>query len=194
MDGPDSLIDLWVVECVSVRFRNASLAFHGTGNGTCSDGYSLLSCGIDTRGTFLSEIYREMRPVNSTTCECRDAYGAVCVSWCYHGPVSGFHISSVWGIGVFEADCPPGTNVIGCHVEPYIPLHSNEYEFYRQYYPSSNSACTCSDKIGTLCIATCASNINNYEIQERTMSGNISSCLLAIKLRAGLWNEAEQQQ
>ena len=139
-------------------------------NGTCIDGYSLLSCGIDTWGTFLSEVYREMRPVNSTTCECRDFYGAVCVSWCYHGPVSGFRISSVWGIGVFEADCPTGTNVIGCHVAPDTPLNL-AFDSYRQYYPSSNSACTCSDKIGTFCIATCASNIDNYEIQERTMNG-----------------------
>ena len=118
------------------------------------------------------ELYREMRPVNSTTCECHDSsIGAVCIVWCYHGPVSGFHISSVWGTGVFKADCPYGSSVIGCHVQPDIQWTSYEFDHYRQYYPSSNSACTCSDMVGTLCIATCASNINSYEIRERTMSG-----------------------
>ena len=82
--------------------------------------------------------------------------------------VSIFH--PVYAAGVSEAICPPGTCVVGCHVEPKN-WGTIVFDIHRQYYPSSNTTCTCSDVYGTQCVATCASHITNYEIISITGAG-----------------------
>ena len=83
--------------------------------------------------------------------------------------------------------------VIGCHVEPKN-WRTIVFDIHRQYYPSSNTTCTCSDVYGTICIATCASHLTNYEIHISHRRRSCPCCLFACKLRARLWSAAEQCQ
>ena len=106
------------------------------------------------------------------TCQCYDYFGARCVVWCFSGLVKDFNIvknpATGFRTGNVYATCPTETKVIGCHPNPdqYITAYG-----FRQYYPSSNQTCTCVDASGIQCIATCASNVRNYEIKMATGSG-----------------------
>ena len=120
-----------------------------------------------------AERSRSIIPMSSTTCQCYDYYGAICVLWCYAGPVNNFQIvkSPTTGFltGTVIATCPTGSYVTGCHPNPDPGVST--VDGYRRYYPSSNQACTCHDTQGIQCIATCATNVRNYEIRTVTSSG-----------------------
>ena len=159
----------------------------------CHNGSSLLSCGIDNSQTNRSEQYRAAVPSNATTCRCFDWFGAACVAWCYNGLVSGFQISSVYSPGLSKAICPLGKYVIGCHVEPGN-WHGNPYDKYRQYYPSSNTTCTCSDVYGTQCVVNLC--VTHHQLRDHINHRRRSCpcCLFVCKLRVRLWSAAEQRQ
>ena len=132
----------------------------------------MLSCGIDNVPTSQSEAYRSYFPLDSTTCQCYDNFGARCVAWCYSGSVNNFQIVKNPGTGFLtgnvDATCQPGSYVIGCHPNPNQMVTADGY---RKYYPSSSQTCTCVDTSGIQCIATCASNVRNYEIKAVTNTG-----------------------
>ena len=138
----------------------------------CNAGFSLLSCGIGNNKSSQPEAFRSNFPLNSTTCQCYDYYGAKCVAWCYSGLVNNFQIVKNPGTGFLTGNvnttCPPGSYVIGCHPNPYQMYLSDGY---RKYYPSSSQTCTCVDAYGIQCVATCASNVRNYEIRAVTSTG-----------------------
>ena len=145
---------------------------------SCDPGYSLLSCGIDNSQLDSMECYRTLNPINSTSCQCYDWFGAKCVASCYSGSVDDFQIVGNPAIGSLTGDviatCPTGTFVIGCHPNPNQQVWPGHDE-YRRYYPSSNTGCTCEDKDGIQCIATCASNVRNHEIVTTTGSGTFQA-------------------
>jgi len=79
-------------------------------------------------------------------------------------PVKNFEIATKHVIGSSSSvQCPIGKKVLGCHIDPIIPYQG--FDCCRNFYPSIDGAgCTCSDKYGANCIATCASDINDYEV------------------------------
>ena len=160
-------------------YRRMPVSFVSSVNVTCSSGFlSLLSCGIDNSQTTQADPYRAAIPINSTTCQCLDSYGAKCVVRCYSDLINNFQIVRSPGTGFLTgyvyATCPDGSYVLGCHANPnpYVA-----YDAYRRSYPSSNTTCTCMDSSGVQCIATCASNVRNHEIKSATGSGTfLVSC------------------
>ena len=156
----------------AASFNQASIPFSSYTNLSCNSGFSLLSCGISNSQFSRPEVYRSTIPLNSVTCQCYDYFGARCVVWCFSGCVKDFNIVKYPATGFLTgnvyATCPTGTNVIGCHPNPDQSITA--YGF-RQYYPSSNQTCTCVDATGIQCIATCTSNVRNYEIKMATSSG-----------------------
>ncbi len=108
--------------------------------------------------------YRSIKPINSTTCECYDYRYARCIAWCTKLPVKNFEIVTEKSSGMFNVACPNGTNVLGCHIDPTIQWYG-DYDCCRNFYPiDDGTGCTCSDYYGADCIATCASDINDYEV------------------------------
>ena len=116
------------------------------------------------------EIYRYAIPTNSKTCACYDYFGSNCIVWCKSGTVPGFEIALSGREKVPRAICPDGTNVIGCHLIPsfWAP------ERWRHFYPDSSGSCTCYDNYGGVCVATCASDVNNYEIRNKFGRGVVT--------------------
>jgi hypothetical protein len=77
-------------------------------------------------------------------------------------------IVNTQGSRVFKAVCPAGKQVLGCHIDP----RNSQTENWRYWYPATDgSSCTCYDYYGAKCVATCASNINNYEVVSVSGSG-----------------------
>ena len=139
---------------------------------SCNWGYSLLSCGFGNSQKDTSEKFRSIIPISSTTCQCYDNYGAKCVIQCYAEPVNNFQIvktpTTGFLTGTVIATCPIGSYVTGCY--PNLDQASSS-DNYRRYYPSSNQSCTCHETGGIQCIATCATNVRNYEIKTVTSDG-----------------------
>ena len=151
-----------------------SVSKDGTGTFTvsCTFGTSLLSCGSQTWKNVGREFFRQVRPMNSTTCLCHDDQGVTCIAWCTSSPVESFLIAVVTSKGTFKVHCPLGKLVLGCHISP--DFNTRMTQLYRSTYPSSNGqSCTCYDYYGTDCIATCASNVFGYEVIKNSSTGNI---------------------
>ena len=99
--------------------------------------------------------------------------GLACVAWCYSGLIKDFRSGSQSAIpgnppGIVGSICPNGTRVIGCH-----NMMAPGPESLNQYYPSSETMCTCSSEAFSMCQATCASNIQNHEIKTATGNGTV---------------------
>jgi len=136
---------------------------------SCPSGYNLLSCGLDNSQKNIAEWYRSAIPISSATCECYDWWGVICEAWCTNVPINNFEIVTVHGSGVITASCPAGKQVLGCHIDPTALLVDN----WRYWFPSADgSKCICKDAFGADCVASCASNINNYEVVSVWGSGN----------------------
>ena len=148
----------------------------GTFTVSCPSETSLLSCGSQTMPNVDREVFRQVRPINSSTCLCHDDHGVTCIAWCTSLPVENFIIALITSKGIFQVYCPPGMFVLGCHISP--DFNTRMTQLYRSTYPSSNGqSCTCYDYYGTDCIATCASNVFGYEVIKNSSTGNpISSC------------------
>ena len=130
---------------------------------SCPSGLSLLSCGFDSIPSNNWDAYRGVRPINTTSCECYDSYGIGCMAWCTNQTLPGIEKTVYGGSGVFQANCSSGKRVLGCHISPAIVPFV--YDMWRKTYPSNDgSACLCSDFGKAECVATCAPNINDYEI------------------------------
>ena len=146
---------------VTARFNQVYIRFAYYLTASCNSGFSLLSCGSDNYRYDREQDGRSIVPVDSSSCQCYDAFEAICVLWCYSGLINNFQIVKTPETGSLAGDiyaiCPTGTQVLGCHPNPY-------YSGSNGYYPSTNTTCTCSDPYGMQCIATCASNIRNHEI------------------------------
>jgi len=81
-------------------------------------------------------------------------------------PISNFEIVEMHSSGTFTVSCPLGKKVLGCHIDPKM---NYEGDTVRDFYPTNNgNDCTCGDHVGANCIATCASNLANYEIVNET--------------------------
>lgn len=130
---------------------------------SCPDGTALLSCGSQNYEAFYAEVYRSFKPLNSTTCDCWDYYSLICIALCTAKPVNDFQLVTTFSVGNFSATCPVGKRVLGCHLSPnrLNPQHDS----LRSFYPTSDGlSCICLDLYGANCIATCASNVVDYEI------------------------------
>lgn len=93
-----------------------------------------------------------------------------CVAWCTTLPVSGFTIAISSGSNTITTACPAGSKDIGCHIDT-TGLFA---EAWRRAFPLSNmQSCECYDYFGSKCVASCATNIQNYEIQSVWGSGNV---------------------
>jgi hypothetical protein len=136
-----------------------------------SDTPNLLSCGLNNLPTATQvEVYRHAIPVSSSTCDCYDYFGAVCVAQCTYG-IQGFQISKTAG-RAFDTSCPSGTKVLGCHIQP---IDSTGIEVWREHYPSSDgSSCHCYDYFGANCYATCGSDIFDYEVVNSHGKGDVT--------------------
>lgn len=142
-----------------------SASIMGTGNFqvSCPAGTSLLSCGSRNFETFYKDPYRSTKPLNSSTCECRDSSGLICIALCTTRPVMDFQLVTAFSKGTFKVRCPTGKRVLGCHLSPN--MLSTKYYGNRTFYPSADGqSCTCFEMMGGSCVATCASNIADYEI------------------------------
>ena len=138
---------------------------------TCRPGYSLLSCGMTNNPFAGSESTRYSYPSSSTSCQCNAVNSAVCIIWCTNA-VRGFQIAtSNSQQGTFAVNCPSGKQVIGCH----ILQSSSSQEAWRRYYPADNgTSCICYDYTGAQCVASCASNIYDYEIRKQFGYGDVT--------------------
>ena len=151
-----------------VAFQPVYVNSGGVMHASCPSGMNLLSCGLDNTQTGTLEWYRSAIPISSTTCECYDFWGASCIAWCTNVPINNYEIQNVHGSGFFTATCPAGKQVLGCHLDPTALL----VEDWRRWIPSSDGkTCTCYDYFGANCVASCASNINNYEVVSVKGSG-----------------------
>jgi len=123
----------------------------------------LISCGFQTYVNLLgADWYRQFFPLNTTTCQCKDSMGSSCVAWCVNYKVPGFEIVNQVGAEFTQANCSNGNKALGCHI---VPVPGSGFDPKRFYYPNTNgSGCTCETKYGSTCIATCASGIQDYEI------------------------------
>jgi len=144
---------------------------------SCPSGTHLLSCGSQTTSYSGGDVrQRKVIPVNSTTCQCYDGNGVTCFAWCTTLRVKNFQIVTYYSVQNFQVNCPPGTLVLGCHLSPA----STSVDGYRYLstYPSPNGqSCFCYASRGGDCIATCASNLENYEVSLTTGTGTlISAC------------------
>lgn len=124
--------------------------------------------------TKVEERYRSAVPINSVTCRCWDFWGAFCVAWCTNVPVNNFEIVTASGSGQTVAACPAGKLVLGCHLDPTGIFVDD----WRYWYPSSDgTSCNCKDNFSHNCVASCASNINSYEVVSKWGTGNVTvSC------------------
>ena len=140
---------------------------------SCPATMNLLSCSLGNTQREALELFRSIKPLNTTTCECYDNTYASCIAWCTELPVNNFEIVTTYGTGSFDATCPNGTNVLGCHIDPVMPYFG--FDCCRNFYPSDDgSGCSCSDIDGANCIATCASDINDYEVVSAYGTNNIN--------------------
>jgi len=122
----------------------------------------LLSCSMGNTQFKFSERFRSVKPINSTTCECYDDTHARCIAWCTMLPINNFEIVESNSSGIFTVSCPFGKKVLGCHIDPMMYSGGDTI---RDFYPTNNGTnCMCSDVVAANCIATCASNLANYEI------------------------------
>ncbi|CAG0896757.1 unnamed protein product [Darwinula stevensoni] len=146
----------------------------GFQNVSCRAGMSLMSCGmgnmdgVDSTSHFNTnfEKFRHAYPVNSTTCQCYDYFGAMCFAWCSNA-VQGFETVKVTigSTNVTSATCPYGKKVIGCHV---IPFQRVPYHKLLSFYPNENgTSCLCHASDLSTCVASCASNVGSYEVIEK---------------------------
>jgi len=135
---------------------------------------TLLSCGNRNSQTQNIEIYRSTKPINSTTCECYDYFGVECTAWCTSAAMD-FELAFVRSKGSFNVTCPKQKKVLGCHISPTVQ-QNGAAERWRSFYPSLDGySCSCYDYFGATCLATCATNIRNYEILAVQDAGNVTS-------------------
>ena len=139
---------------------------------SCPAGEKLLSCGLDNSQKTSEEAFRSTRPISTATCECYDYFGAICIAWCTNVPINGFEIRITAGSGNFWSTCSAGKKVIGCHIDPTASSAEN----WRHWYPiADGTGCACYDYYGADCIATCAANVNSYEIIAGTGTGYVDA-------------------
>jgi hypothetical protein len=147
---------------VSVSLVENQESFSGTTYVSCPSGTSVLSCGIGDTQMSNHEVYRKAYPASSSTCTCYDYFGASCRAWCSN-KVANFAIqNSGTKSGHFSVSCPAGSKVLGCHIQPDMSVTP---ELWRAYYPSNDgSSCNCYDYFGSNCVASCATNVVNYQV------------------------------
>ena len=77
--------------------------------------------------------------------------------------------------------------VLGCHLRPT----SLTEDYWKYWYPSPDGTkCICSHDYGAECIATCASNIVNYEIVSVYGTGTVTaSCAIPNNQVLGCGND-----
>ena len=147
------------------------------GNGTfqvaCPTGMNVLYCGDRNTQTNNIEIYRSAMPLNATTCQCYDYFGEECNAWCTAAPVKDVEIPSTTSNQTFKATCSSGKLALGCYLSPTQGLNK---EAWPAFYPTDGgSSCTCYHKSGAQCLAMCASNIVNYEINVVVGNGTVNA-------------------
>ena len=136
-----------------------------TGNFTfsmsCPYKHRLLSCGMSNSQMNTTDWFRSSVPMDAYSCLCRYRASSTCMGWCTNHPINNMELASSRGKGIFNVSCSAGKKVLGCHIDPI----TNQVENWRFWYPSPDgTACICYDFFGADCIATCASNINSYEV------------------------------
>jgi hypothetical protein len=137
---------------------------------SCPAGQYLLSCGLNNSQFNTPDLKRSAIPISKTTCNCFDYFGVSCVAWCTNVLINNFEIVTVRGSGVITASCPVGKQVLGCHIDPT----GSQVDIWRYWFPSADGTrCTCKDTYGADCVASCASNINNYEVVSVWGSGGV---------------------
>ena len=142
-------------------FAASVIQSNSTFTASCPSGQNLLSCGLDNFQKNTIDWFRSSKPISLYACQCSDTTGVTCVAWCTNLPVNNAEIATSSGKGVFNVSCPAGKRVLGCHIYPNM-IGVDEW---RYWYPSPDgSSCICYDSFGASCIATCAANINNYEV------------------------------
>ena len=142
-------------------------------NVDCPSGRSVLSCGNKNTQLQNREFYRSTKPLSATTCQCYDKFGVECSAWCTSCPVRNFEISKVTSSGSYKAFCPSGKKVLGCYLSPLL---DKSYEVFPATFPSDGgSSCTCYHWFGAECLAICASNVDNYEINAESGKGFVIS-------------------
>ena len=154
---------------------------------------TLLYCGNKNTQTDNAEVYRSAKPINATTCECYDYFGEECNAWCTAAPVKDIEIPSTTSNNTFKATCSGGRLALGCHISL---LQDKSKDYWPAFYPTDGgSSCTCFHTYGAQCLAMCASNIANYEINEVVGNGTvIASCKLPGNTVLGCGSDAVRAQ
>lgn len=116
--------------------------------------------------------------MDSQTCHCRDANGMRCYAWCTNMPmpVIALQVANIYDKNLLgRSFCSMyQSKLFGCSLNPSYESgtrHQNSQVFYEL------SGCTCIDNPGAQCIATCAPNINFYEVVTVEGTGTVlASC------------------
>ena len=140
-------------------FQGRSVSDYNQFEATCPTGFNLLFCGLES----MLDKVRSAKPKNNRTCECNDNIYSTyhCYAWCTNLPVKGFEIVKSVATGTFSATCPAGKNAIGCHIVP----STTAVQAKRQFFPvADGTGCSCYDSNATECVATCANQIQDYEV------------------------------
>lgn len=143
-------------------YQSSSIFGTGTFNSSCPSGYNLISCGTAIYQTNKIENYRGWWISSNTTCTCYDSYGIYCAAWCTTLPLINITTPRFTSNGVVPVSCPAKSKNLGCSIRPnpLKPIFRVRYSI-----PSKdNSSCSCNDPYEVTCQASCATNVQNYEI------------------------------
>ena len=141
----------------------------------CPTNYNVLSCGMDYSYTYTEDAYKFAYPINSSQCVCQDLKNSFyCYAVCTNAPLTNFEIVMTNSSGAMTAACSPGSNVLGCHIYP--TKNSLAVDNFTYFYPdSTGSECKCKSSSGAACIATCASDIDDYNINMAYRTGTATT-------------------
>lgn len=171
-------------------FLSVSKTGKGTFQVSCPNGTSVLYCGNRNTQLISQEVFRSAKPISATACQCYDYFGEECVAWCTAAPLKDIEIPITVSKQTFKATCSNGRQVLGCYL---YPRQGQPHEPWPAFYPSDSESCTCYHRSEAECIAMCASNIANYEVNVVAGNGVVrASCVQPGNSILGCGSDADE--
>lgn len=141
----------------SVRgYSDVQVYGRGRVEAMCPTGSTVMGCSAKMFGDESNfESWPEVVPVstgNGTGCSCWGGFGVICAATCSTS-IKNHTIRSNYGGGTIIANCPAALFALGCGFSSHYV--GKPFEGNPEFYASSITECTCFNRNGVTCYASC---------------------------------------